>query len=422
MKRIVFVGMVLGLGLGQARWCPAADWPRWRGPDGTGHVPAGAAVPQTLPAEPPVVWRTRVGDGVGSPVVSGGKVFYLDNQQAKETVHAVDAASGKELWNATLDDVFEDFQSKPGPRTTPVVDGDRVYVQSCRGEFQCLAVADGKPIWRVNFVKDFGAVFIGEKGDAVGAVRHGYAGPPWVDGDRLLVGVGGREGASVVCFDKRDGRVLWKSQNDVPGYDGPIVATLAGAKQVVSFTAEGVIGLAADDGALAWRFPVKTAFGRHVTTPVVVGDIVLVASHTAGLMGIRVAKQGGGLQAEQAWLAKNLACNFSDPVAVGPYLYGLGPGNLLFCADARTGEKAWGESEFFSGMLEKGWASFIVMHDKILVLAERGQLLLVAADPKACRILGKAEACGKNWCNPAYADGRLYLRDAQELRCLRLLP
>jgi len=417
MRLSVLAGSILVLGGS----CLAADWPRWRGPDGTGHVPRGVAVPKTLPAEPAILWRVRIGSGLGSPVVSGGKVFYLDNQQKKEIVHAADAASGKDLWTATLDDVHEDFPSEPGPRTTPVVDGDRVYVQSCRGEFQCLDVADGKPVWRVNFVKDFGAVYIGEKGSAVGAARHGYAGPPLVDGDRLIVGVGGTDGASVVCFNKRDGKVLWKSQNDVPGYDGPVIATIAGVKQVLSFTAEAVIGLDAADGAPLWRVPVKTAFGRHVTTPIVVGDMVLVSSHQAGLMGIRVSKDGDAFKAEPAWVSKKLACNVSDPVAIGTSLYGLGPGNLLFCADVRTGEPAWAESDFFSGMLEKGYASFLVMGDNLLILAERGQLLLVAADPKECRLVGKTEVCGKNWCNPAYADGKLFLRDARELRCVQLM-
>ncbi len=417
-KRHVLIGVVLVLGGS----CRAADWPRWGGPEGTGHVPAGVAVPQTLPAECEVIWQVRIGIGFGSPVVSRQKVFYLDHQQGKEVVHAADAGTGKELWSAPLDEVFKDHQSPPGPRTTPVADGDRVYVQSCRGEFRCLRAAGGKPIWRVNFVKDFAALFIGEKGSATGASRHGYTGPAVVDGQRIIVGVGGRDGASVVCFDKLNGRVIWKSQNDVPGYSGPVIATIAGVKQVVSFTSEAVIGLDAGDGGLLWRLPVRTAFGRHVTTPVVAGDMVLVASHQAGLIGIRLSRQGAALRAERAWVAKASAINFSSPVAVGNFLYGIGRSNTLFCADVRTGENAWARRGFFSGMVRRGYASFVVMKDNILVLTEGGQLLLIAADPKQCRLIGKVKVCGRNWCSPAYADGRLFLRDERELRCLQLLP
>jgi len=418
MRRGVLIGLVLALG----SWCMAADWPRWRGPDGTGHVPAGAAVPTTLPAEPKVIWHVKVGDGLASPVVCGGRVFHLDHQQGKETVHAADAASGKELWSVALDEVFKDAQSVPGPRCTPVADGDRVYVQSCRGEFQCLGAADGKVIWRANFVKDFGAVFIGESGDATGASRHGYNGSAVVDGDRIIVGAGGTSGASVVCLDKRTGAVIWKSQNDIPGYSGPVLATIAGTRQVVSFTSEAVIGLDAADGRLLWRFPVKTSLGRHVTTPVVVDDIVVVASHQAGLIGIRVSKQGDAFQAAQAWVARGLAINFSSPVAVGPYLYGLGPANSLFCADVRTGQKAWLQAGFFADMLDRGYASLLVMGGNLLVLAENGQAMLVAADPKECRIISKTRVCGKNLCNPAYADGHLVVRDTGELRSVQLMP
>ena len=143
----------------------ADDWPRWRGPENTGWVPAGVSVPATLPADPRLLWQVKLGEGVGSPVVARGRVFCLDNRHDKETLLACDLASGKELWNVLLDDVIGD-NTGTGPRGTPVADGPQVFAQSCRGEFQCLDAADGKLLWRVNFVKDFDAVFIGEKGSA----------------------------------------------------------------------------------------------------------------------------------------------------------------------------------------------------------------------------------------------------------------
>ena len=398
----------------------AADWPRWRGPGNDGHVPDGAPVPKTLPAEPKVAWQIKVGDGFGSPAVAGGKVYLLDHQQGKETVHAFDAATGKELWSAPLDEVFKDGQTVAGPRGTPVVDGDRVYVQSCRGELQCLATATGKPAWHVNYVKDFGAVFIGEKGSATGASRHGNNGAPLVDGDRLLACVGG-PGAGVVCFDKKTGRPVWKSQSDVPGYAGPVVATLAGAKQVVAYTAEGVIGLDAAKGDLLWRVPVKTGFGRHVTTPVVVGDTVVVSSHQAGLLGIKVTKDGGAMKAETAWTSKESTINFACPVAVGNHLYGVGPARNLVCVDIQTGKTAWSQKGIF-GPADRAYGGLIAAGENLLVLTDGGQLLLVAADPSQYKEVARAQVCGQSWCNPAYADGRLYLRDNQDLRCVQLLP
>ncbi len=416
MKPYVLIGCLLvlaGLALGEG-------WPRWRGPAAMGHVAPGVPVPTTLPAKPKVLWRAKIGFGLGSPVVGGKRVFILDNQRGKETVLAADAATGKELWRATLDETFRDAHSPVGPRSTPLVDGDRVYVLSCRGEFRCLGAADGKVIWRTNFVKDHGAVFSGERGAAPGASRHGYTGSPFIDGERMFVDVGGRSGASVVCFDKTTGRVIWKSQSDAAGHGGPIVATIAGVKQVVSFTADAAIGLAAADGKLLWRVPVKTRVGRHCITPVVIGDMVIVSSYLAGLIGIKVSQDGDGLRAERAWVNKSSPVNFSNPVAVGRYLYGLGRARKLICIDVRSGERAWAKDWTETRMFGKGYAAFIAMGRNVLGLAEDGTLFMIAADPKALRMVARAKVCGKNWCHPAYAKGHLFLRDAEALICLDL--
>lgn len=385
-------------------------------------MPAGLAVPQTLPAEPKVLWQRPVGNGFGSPVVSGGRVFFLDNQNGQETVHAAEADTGTDVWSTPLDQVFKDTQSVPGPRSTPVVDGDRVYVQSCRGEFRCLAVATGKVRWRVNFVRDFAAVFIGEKGAAVGASRHGNTGSPVVDGDHLLVSVGGTNGASVVCFNKRSGDVIWKSQSDVPGHSGPVLASIAGVRQAVSFTAAGVMSLDPRDGALLWRVPVKSSIGRHVITPVIVDDWVLVSSHEAGLIGLRVTKDDTGWHAQTAWAERASAINFASPVVVGGYLYGVGPARNLICVDIRTGRQAWSQTGYFLSEPGSAYAGFLVLDRTILFLTDAGELVQIAADPAQCRELGRTQICGANWCNPAYADGRLYCRDARQLSCVQLVP
>jgi outer membrane protein assembly factor BamB len=400
----------------------ASDWPQWRGPERTGHVPAGETMVSGL-ASPKVLWHFDIGNGVGSPVLAGGKVFYLDNQNAKEVVHAVDAGTGAAIWSAVLDDVHKDTQSVPGPRSTPVVDGERVYAQSCRGELQCLQAADGKLIWQTNFVKDFGAIFIGERGQAQGASRHGNTGAPLVDGDHLLAQVGGVKGAGVVCFDKTTGAVIWKSQNDTPGYAAPVLANILGTRQMICFTALGVMALDPKDGTLVWRVPIKTRLGRHATTPVVVDDIVMVGSHEQGLIGIRVAKDGAGFKAELAWPAqKQSAINFSSPVAVGAYLYGLGPKADLICVEAQTGKQQWSKEGEFTTRSTHAYAGFMVMGGNILVLTDSGELILFAADPKEFHEIAKAPVCGVNWCNPAYADGKLFLRDAKELMCVQLAP
>jgi outer membrane protein assembly factor BamB len=359
-----------------------------------------------------------MGEGIGSPVVADGRVFCLDNRDEKETLCAYDLASGKEIWHDTIDAVIEDGIGS-GPRGAPVIDGSRVYVQSCRGEFRCLGAADGKPMWRVNFLKDYDAPYIGEKGNAEGAARHGYTGPPLVDGERIIVGVGGPHGASVVAFDKMNGTVIWKSQNDLPAYAGPVIAKICGVKQVVSFTSAGVIGLDAADGKLLWRTAVKTSCARHITTPIILDDMVVVSSHEAGLIGFRILESESGMKAERAWVRKDLAINVASPVLVGQSLYGLGPKKQLFCCDIKTGKDSWSKSGAIAG--PAGYISMLVMKDKLLVLGDSGNLYLIAADPKAYHLISSTKVCGKNWCNPAYVDGKLLTRDHESLRCLQLI-
>ncbi len=166
----------------------------------------------------------------------------------------------------------------------------------------------------------------------------------------------------------------------------------------------------------------KTSLGRHVTTPVVVGDIVCVASHTAGLMGIRVTRDGDGVKAEPAWVEKKLAINYSSPVVVETHLYGVGPSQNLICVDARDGKLAWSKEGLFHSASGKTHGGLIVMGKNILLLTDTGELVLFAASPSECQVIGQVQVCGVNWCNPAYAEGRLYLRDAKTLRCIRLLP
>jgi outer membrane protein assembly factor BamB len=399
----------------------AEDWPQWRGPERNGHIPAGQAVPTSLPESPKVVWHIPQGNGVSSPVVSGGKVFFLDAGETMEMVHAANASDGSVLWSVPLDDLHKDSQSAAGPRCTPLVDGDRVYAQSCRGELQCLGTDDGKVIWRTNYVKDFGAIFIGEKGKADGASRHGNTGSPLIDGDHLIAEVGGKDGASIVAFDKKTGDIVWKSGNSTPGYAASIVATVGGQRQVIAFMADGLLGLDRVDGKPLWHIPLKTGFARHVTTPVVIGDIVMVASHQIGLVGVKLAKTADGIGAETAWTLKDAAFNFSSPVAKDQYIYGLGPNKNLLCIDSQTGKQAWSKDGFLNGKADKAEVGMIVAGDNLLILTDEGQLVLAAADPKAYHEISRVRVSIDNWCNPAYADGRLYLRDKNELLCVDLI-
>ena len=213
-----------------------ADWPQWRGPNRDGVVADAKHPLNKLPAEPRVLWKIDAGAGQSSPVVSGGRLIFLDAQNGQETAHCIDAATGKMLWSAPVAPTVA-FQNAygDGPRCTPLIDGDRVYVQSCSGEFRCLALADGRTVWRVNFGTDYGVPFLGNSGNdpeakETASRRHGNNGSAAIDGDRIFVPVGSTKGATLVCFDKKSGRELWRGGNDNTAYASVMAGTPAGVR------------------------------------------------------------------------------------------------------------------------------------------------------------------------------------------------
>jgi outer membrane protein assembly factor BamB len=396
------------------------DWPQWRGPTRTGYAPAGAPVPTALPKELKPLWKIAIGGGHSSPIVVGDKLIYLDDQDGQEVVHALDARNSRELWRTPFSESVEDEWGR-GPRSTPFVDEDRVYAQSCRGDFVCIGLADGKVRWRTSYERDFGVKFVGSKAGEGTASRRGNNGCGVIDGDRLILPVGSTDGASLVAFHKQTGQVLWKSGHDEAAYSSFIVATLAGVKQIVAFTADALLGADPASGRILWRVPLKTNAKRHAATPVVFGgDRVMVNSHSIGLVCVRLVKDTGGLRATEAWANRDLKINLATPVLVGDHLYCQGANKDYVCADARTGALKWSQPGFGTG--RKDYASTLVLGHQLLVLTEDGTLLLLAATPAKYTEIGRLQVCGNTWAFPAYSNGRLFVRDARSLLCVDLLP
>ena len=134
--------VVSSLSLGSAS---SSDWPQWRGPTRTGHASAEAPAVASLPAELNPVWKISVGGGFSSPIVAGDQLIYLDELDGREFAHALEARTGKELWRVAYAKASQD-EFGPGPRSTPIIDGKRLYVQACNGEFRCLNLADRKSV------------------------------------------------------------------------------------------------------------------------------------------------------------------------------------------------------------------------------------------------------------------------------------
>ncbi len=398
----------------------AADWPQWRGPSRDGHAATGS-VPTTLAAEPKVIWRMDIGGGFSSPVVEQGKLVYLDARDGREVVHLVEAATGKEIWAVPFANMYQDEWGQ-GPRSTPIIDGDRVYAQSCNGEFRCLNLAEGKVRWGVGFESDYGVKFLGSKANEGTASRRGNNGSGVIDGDRLFVPVGQAQGATLVCFNKLTGKEIWRVGNEEASYSSPVVATLAGIKQVVYFGADALMGATYDTGKLLWRQPLRTNAKRHAMTPIIREDTVTVNSHTFGTICFNIAPAGETQTVTQVWANRDMKINLATPVLRDHYLFTHGEINSrnFVCLDALTGKTLWKQP----GMGETV-SSAIAVGEKLLVLSDRGELFLLAADPARYTELGRAQICGTTWSSPAYVNGRLYVREGTlsgwKLTCFDLL-
>lgn len=391
------------------------DWPQWLGPTRNGHAATTGKIPNTLSADLKPFWRINIGGGFSSPVISGDHLVYFDENGETEVAHLLDAKTGKEIWKTPITERYVDEWSA-GPRSTPFIDAGRVYVQSCNGEFCCLNLADGKVLWTKSFEKDFGVKFLGSKAKEGTAARRGNNGSGLVHEDRVILPVGSTNGATLVCFDKLTGKMIWKAGNEEAAYSSPQVTTFAGIKQVVYLSADSLMGVDYAQGELLWRVPLKTNAKRHAATPVIFGENVIVNSHTFGLISFKISKTSQAWKAEEAWANSDLKINLSTPVLVDGFLYGQGPNKNFVCVDAQTGQTKWQQPGF-----SKENSSTIAIGKKLLVLTDDGQLVLSAADPKKYSELGRVQVCGKNWNFPAYAGGKLYVRDARELFCYDLL-
>jgi outer membrane protein assembly factor BamB len=392
---------------------PAGDWPQWLGPNRDASTSEKV---EPWPQAPKVLWRKPVGEGHSSPVVAGGRVFLhtraADKQE--EVINAWDARTGEDLWQAGYSRAAFSSIFGNGPRATPAVAGDRVYTFGVTGILSAYEAASGKRAWQLDTLKEFNAKNL----------FFGTSCSPLVDGDRLFLNVGG-PGASLVAFATGDGKVLWKNLDDPASYSSPILFKTGSQRQLVFLTQQGLNSVNPADGALWWKFPLKDLLSESSTTPVRAGDRLLASSVTYGTVGLRMQDKDGKPEAEKVWKNTDLTCYFSTPVAVGKeHVYmvtgkvalGRRPEATLRCVETATGKELWQKAhvgEYHASLLRAG-------DDRLLMLDDAGSLMVLDPNPKAYRELCRAKVCGKTWAHPALADGRLYLRDDKELLCLQL--
>jgi outer membrane protein assembly factor BamB len=387
---------------------PAADWPQFLGPNRNGAV-NDTNVAKAWPKDgPPVVWQKGVGQGFAGPVVADGRLVLFHRADNQEIVECLNAETGQRFWSANYPATYkDDFGFDEGPRSTPTIHQQRVFTLGADGVFSCWALDSGKKLWTIDCRKEFG----------VGKGFFGIAGSPLVEGDTVLLNVGGK-GASIVAFELQNGKVRWKAGNDEASYSSAVAATIGGKRYALFLTRKQFIGVDPSHGKLMFEFPWTPTIQASVSAaaPIVIGDKVFIsASYGAGAALLQITDSG----VKKIWAGDDILSNhYATSVHHRGFLYGFEGrqeyGSKLRCVEAATGKVKWTEEGLGAGTL-------MVVNDELLILSEKGELIRAAADPEKFKPTGRAQILPFGTrAHPALANSLYYARSKEKLVCVSL--
>jgi len=400
------LGAVLTLGAGLR--AAAEDWPHWRGPRHD-NVSRETGLLRAFPADgPKVLWDKPIPGGWSQPSVARGKLYLQTEDQKEEIVLCLDPRTGRQLWEFRYPCDYDaypnlDQRFKSGPRSTPTVDGNRVYVLGTTGLLHCLTT-DGKLVWK----KDLKELADGKCPDL------GYTHSPLVSEGVLFLHPGGQNGNSLAALDKTGGKLLWKSESDVLGYSTPILIRHGGKAQLIYFTGRGVAAVTPDAGKVLWRYDWKTSFDLNVATPIYHDGQVFISSNYGH--GAAMLRIGPGVAPEEVYTTKAMQNWFTGSILLGGHLYGFND-NRLTCLEWATGKLKWDQSGFGRGGLT-------IADGQLIVLSERGEVVLADATPEKFteRARWRSPLKAPCWTSPVLANGVLYIRNQERMLALEMKP
>jgi outer membrane protein assembly factor BamB len=381
---------------------PSTDWPQWRGPDRNGVSKEIGLLKQWPKSGPALVWSaSQLGAGYGSVAIRGDRVFIQGMKNRQSIVTTLDRATGKFVWSAVLGPSRNNDRGS-GPRSTPTVDGDRVFVLTENGDLASLQAADGKIVWRRNIIEEF-------RGRNINWL---ISESPLVDRDLVIVSPGGRN-AGMAALDKTSGKTVWTSKelSDEAGYASPVVADVQGVRTIMTLTSEAGVGVRASDGKLMWRYGNVANGTANITTPVYAdGKVFFTSAYGTGgaLLGLRAA--GEENRAQEIYFTSNMQNHHGGVVLVDGYLYGFS-NSILTCLEFTTGKVMWRDRSVGKG-------SVAYADGNLYILSENNLVGLVEASPSGYREKGRfsvADQGWPSWAHPVVSGGRLYIRNQETL-------
>jgi outer membrane protein assembly factor BamB len=432
-SRLLFATAVLALASVQIRELNADDWPEWRGRGRLGVWNETGILDRFAPDGLLVRWRTPINAGYSGPSVTGGRVFVTDSRRirgnrAMERALALDETTGKVLWTHEWEADYTGLQLiyAIGPRATPTVDGDRVYVLGAMGRLVALESASGRVVWQKDFVSDFGAQ----------VPSWGMAAAPLVDGDRLICLVGGEPNAKVMAFNKHTGAEIWRalSSDWEPGYNQPTIIEAAGTRQLIIWHPRAVSALDPVSGKIYWEVPSEVDMGMTVATPVQSGPHLLVTSFYNGARMIALDDRRPA--ARLLWSSKSnsevetdaIHSTISTPVIEGQYIYGIDSHGELRCLELLTGRRVWESMALTKERARWATAFFVKQGDRYFINNDRGELVIARLSPQGYQEISRTkliepthpyarrrELGAVHWSHPAYANRHIFVRNDTEI-------
>lgn len=405
----------------------ASAWPQWRGPQRDGRSPATGLSDSWEQKQPSLAWRSEgLGRGYASISIANGRIYTTGDFEDGQAVVAADLNDGRILWRTPITDRPPRI-AKQGSRSTPTLDGDRLYVVASSGKIACLRVSTGELMWSKEFQKEWnGRMMSG----------WGYSESPLVDGDWVLCTPGGDQ-AMIVALDKMTGEQIWACPapvlsdrdnaqgRDGAGYSSIVISHGAGVKHYVQVVGRGVMGVRASDGKLLWTYNDVANRTANIPTPLIDGDRVFVSTgYGAGAVLLSLVRDGEGVKSEEVYFlsANKFQNHHGGMVLVDGYVYaGHGHNNgFPICLKLDTGEIMWGGEQRGPG---RGSAAVAFADDKLIFRYQSGEVALIAATPEEYRLLGvltPAHQEDNSWAHPVILGERLYLREQDQLMCYDL--
>ncbi|MCG8608703.1 PQQ-like beta-propeller repeat protein [bacterium] len=378
------------------------DWPQWLGPNRDG-LSSEKGLLKSWPADGPTeIWRTKIGDGYSAISVVSDRLYTMYATGSEERLVCLNAQSGQELWRFRTDGSVWVDQWGNGPRSTPTVDNNVVFVVGAKAKLYAVNAKTGKQIWGHDLVSSYDAKI----------PTWGVATSPLVYENLLVVDVGGKNGNGLVAFNKSTGKVEWKSKTSMPGYSAPIAVRVGGVDQILAFTGTALLSVSPATGARYWNYSWRTNYDVNAATPVFIApDRVFISSgYGKGAAVLKINTDDGSATVDEVWKSRVMRNHFGSSILLDGHLYGFDESTLK-SVDVNTQETKWAKRGLGKG-------SLIFADDHLIVLSDKGKLVLAEATPKDYVEKASAQVLkGRCWTVPTLAGGKLYVRNQKEMAC-----